>query len=302
MSFLPLFVFLLDASAPAQPAATAPSPAQSPAAAQQPAPGYPAQPGAYPPGAYPPPPYGYPPPGYGYPPPQPGQPQPGYPPYPYYGYPPPPPPPPPAPLPVLTGKWRVGINVTLVPVGSLDYEVNYRGEPIMARYGGLDMALALGASATYDLGKHFFVGASINYLPSLGFSSPLKVTDPDSGATATLFGGSIKELDMLAQVGFLFGEPKRTRFYASAASGYSFVFASGLANPMADPGTARGFLVQGAGGVIFAIKTSLFMDLRAFYQMGFQKGATTSPETGQPAEIVARTRMGGLTGSFGWWF
>jgi hypothetical protein len=307
------------ASAPVPPplageATPAPGAPATPPAAAPPAPGDPSPAGYPPPYAYPPA-YGYPPP-YGYPPSSPNAPAsqpayPAYPPYPPYGYPPapayppdyPPPPadvvtPPPDHGPLPAGRWRAGATLLISPQGYLAYDLRYRGESLVAYRRGTAPSAGVAAFAEYDLVRHLFVGLALQFLPAIKWEPP-----PGTDTTTTAsFGGTARQLDLLSQVGVCMFPSARLRLLAYVAPGYSLLFASNLVDAYADPGTARGFLLQVGGGFLYAVGPHAFFAIRTSYQWASPNNQVQSSTTGESADVRLRFRFIALQGMGGYWF
>ena len=274
-----------------------------------------APPVAAPPTGYPyPPPYAYPPgtgtpPGSPYPPPSAYPPGYAYPPA-YAGYPPPPgplpgaelPPPPEPPSPLPTGKWRTGASLFLVPQGYLSYELKYRGESLLAYGRGTTATAGVAAFAEVDpiphRWCHLYLAFSLQFLPSIKWEPP-----PGSASTSgSAFGGAGRELDFLPQIGVAFSPSPRVRLLGYVAPGYSLLFASNLVGVLADPGTARGFVVQAGTGMVYAVGEHGFFAVRASYQWTYQNHQVQSNTTGESADVHFRFHFIAVHGAGGYWF
>lgn len=282
---------------PAAPSAPTPAQRSTPGPAPGAAPAY-----GYPPGYAYPPAYGYPP-GYAYPP--------GYypPPYPA-GYPYPPPAQGPGqqpvtvvpatpPTPVPNGKARLGAAFMVFPRGTIDYSLDYRGGPILAKAG--DAAATVGVSVFYEYQplRYMFLAAGLQILPTVKWRHGQTTSTP--GGTDP-FAGSGREFDLLPQIGLTLPVSRVIHLLAFTAPGYSFVQGSDLVKAYADPGTAKGFLIQAGAGMTVSIGQHGFVTFRFSQQWGFQKNRVQSPTTGESADVALHTNYTGLHAGGGYWF
>jgi hypothetical protein len=270
----------------------------TPGQAPGPAPVY-----GYPPGYAYPPAYGYPPPAHGYPP--------AYypPPYPAYPYPPPTQglaqqpvtmvPASPAPTPVPDGKARLGAAFMVFPRGTIDYSLDYRGGPILAKAG--DAAATVGVSVFYEYQplRYMFLAAGLQILPTVKWRHGQTTATP--GGTDP-FAGSGREFDLLPQLGLTLPVSRVIHLLAFTAPGYSFVQGSDMVKAYADPGTAKGFLIQAGAGMTVSLGQHGFLTFRFSQQWGFQKNRVQSPTTGEWADVALHTHYTGLHAGGGYWF
>lgn len=283
------------------PAAGAPSPTPTtgPAAGQSPY-AYPPPPGyAYPPAgyAYPPPGYAYPPPGYAYPP--------GYGPYPpaypgYYQTPPVAKPTPPFRRP--TGDFRLGVNVGAFLSGKLSYSLSFRGEALVSHSASAAATPGLAIFAEYQPIRFVFVGFTIQYLATVKWAHSAPVDSTSSSPTASPYGGTGHEIDFLPRLGISYPVAPRVRLVASGAPGYSMIDASNMIKVYADPGTVRGFTIQGDAGAQISFSEHGFVQGRLSYQSSFLESSATSETTGQTAAIDLHASYWGVNGGIGYWF
>jgi len=299
------------APAPAFPPA-APAPTLPPPTTGSALPAY-----GYPPGSTYPPGYGYPPgytypPGYGYPPsyaypqgyvyPQayPAYPQ-GYAPYPAYA---------PAtalpdtetPVVAPTGRWRLGIAAMIVPTGTLSYSLNYRGEAQLAFSGQTAATGGVRPFAQVDILRfnqlRVQLGLAIQILPTIKWANPSLST-----ANNNAFSGSGYEVDVLPELAIGVNVLPRLRLVAFAAPGYSFLSASDLASKTyVDPGTVRGFVVQGGAEITGSFGQHFFLDGRLANQWGFQGSEVGSPTSGETWNAEVHTNLFTVQVGCGYWF
>lgn len=198
--------------------------------------------------------------------------------------------------PVAMGKWRLGVAGISFGQGILSYKLSLPGGDALAYSGNAAATLGLAPFAQFQATRYLFMGFSMQYIAQVGWAAI------SSATTNGLYNGSGSELDFLPQLGVTIPVAPRLHLLTFGAVGYSLVFASHLVTGYADPGTARGLLFQTGVGLLYAWERLGFLELRGFYQWGYQNSQFQSPNNGETAAIEVHSQYFGLQAGGGFWF
>jgi hypothetical protein len=192
------------------------------------------------------------------------------------------------------GRWRIGAAGIFFGQGILSYKLNLPGGDTLA-YSSGNAAATLGFApfAQFQATQYLFLGFSMQYIPKVQWA-PISST-----AANGLPSGSGSELDFLPQLGVTIPVARRLHLVTFGTIGYSLLFASDL---VTDAGTARGLLLQTGVGLLYAMGSLGFLELRGSYQWGYQNSQFQSPNNGETAVIEMHSQYFGLQAGGGFWF